>query len=410
MPQSLRISHPTAKLKARVTLPASKSESNRALIINALSGGKAKIRNLSTVDDTVLLQRLLSSRKKELYVNNAGTVMRFLTAFFCYKNDPRILTGSERMKQRPVALLVDALKEIGYDIRYMEQKGYPPVEILPIHKTPLKNKVSIPGNISSQYLSALCMIAPLLPGGLKITIVDHVASLPYLEMTLKMMAYFGIEYDWNGDAIVVGHQAYKPRSFAVEGDWSAASYWYSMAALAKEAEIELMGLKADSFQGDSVIASWMEQFGVETEFRRSSVFIRRVSKISPGFATLNFNDNPDLAPALIVLYAAKDVTAMVMGIESLKIKESDRVKALQNELLKMNCVLNEEQPGRYKLYGDLRFSSKFFQSYNDHRMAMAIAPLALLQPIVIKNASVVSKSYPSFWNDMQKAGFVIEEV
>jgi 3-phosphoshikimate 1-carboxyvinyltransferase len=395
-------------IQASILLPASKSESNRALIIDALSGHTCTLHNLSEARDTQTMQRLLHSQEHTLDVIDAGTTMRFLTAYLAATNQNKILTGTPRMCERPISILVDALRKLGADISYMNNEGFPPIYIKGIQASGVQ-QIEIRGDVSSQYISALLMVAPVLPQGLTLTLTGNIGSRPYIEMTIKQMAHFGIEVSWQGNTIIVKKQSYQPATFWVESDWSAASYWYSIAALSSQAEIELRGLKKDSLQGDSAIAGIMENLGVQTIYVEGSV--RLTKKPSQKQATVDFTHCPDLAQTVAVLCAAKDIHLTLTGIESLKIKETDRVKALQQELSKFGTTLQEVKTGVYELTRKEVWKQPGepveIDTYDDHRMAMAFAPLALMYPIVIQHPKVVVKSYPRFWEDLKKAGFVI---
>lgn len=403
---NISISHPTNIIKATIHLPSSKSESNRALVINALTDYKSDIQNISTARDTVTMNRLLQSTEQTLDVIDAGTTMRFLTALKSLGTESKILTGHKRMCERPVALLVDALRELGADIKYLNNEGYPPIQVNGIKKQ-LSNHIKIRGDVSSQYISALLMIAPKLPEGLTIELVGEIGSKPYIMMTLEMMANFGINYDFSANTIFVENQSYKPSTFYVESDWSGASYWYGVAALAHEAELELIGLKKNSLQGDSAIVEIMKQLGVDTEFRQNSVVLNKID-CSKTEVTIDFTHCPDIAQTVAVICAAKGIKLILTGVESLKIKETDRILALKKELSPFGVQILNLPDYQYELSTNGSFldnNSAFIHTYKDHRMAMAFAPLALLGTLQIEDRDVVDKSYPSFWDDLIVAGF-----
>lgn len=403
MNQAVRVTHPTGILKGKIQLPASKSEANRALIIAALSGNSSELHNLSEANDTQLLQRLLKSSEDKINAEDAGTVMRFLTAYYAITGQKKILTGTERMCHRPIKVLVDALRKLGADIAYMGQEGYPPLDLKGFRDNGV-SKLNVRSDISSQYISALLMVAPLLPNGLELELEGKIGSRPYIEMTLSLMQHFGVSADFTGNTIKVPAQEYKPATYTIEPDWSAASYWYSMVALAKEAEIELPGLREKSFQGDSAIADIMQHLGVHTEFRKDGVILTKRRYVK-NFA-YDFSDCPDLAQTIVALCAALGITLEMTGLESLRIKETDRIHALQIEVLAMRCVLAETTPGVFRMEpGLIEKRELTFRTYQDHRMAMAFAPLALLEPVQIQEPSVVRKSYPRFWDDLEKVGF-----
>jgi 3-phosphoshikimate 1-carboxyvinyltransferase len=410
---NLIISGAKEKLSGTVQLTGSKSESNRALIMQALSGGKVKVENLSLAADTVTLEEILNSKLKTpssklIDVGPAGTAMRFLTAFATLQDGEITLTGTERMKQRPVGILTDALKTLGAKIEFPGNEGFPPVRLTgPLQQK--TNKISIKGNVSSQYISALLLIAPNLPLGLHLTVEGELTSKPYVEMTLAMLEQAGIRHQWNDNTITIEAQPFKQSVIPVEPDWSAASYWYAMAALSKQADLFLPGLTPYSVQGDSQIGEIMANFGITSQFRDGGVLITKEDK-KLSRKIFDFKECPDLAQTVIVVCAALGHNATFTGLETLKIKETDRVKALQNELEKMGVKLIETN-FTYKLdCSGLNFPDKLVvQTYEDHRMAMAFAPLALvINEVEIEDHQVVEKSYPHFWEDMKKVGFKIK--
>ncbi|HXH99603.1 MAG TPA: 3-phosphoshikimate 1-carboxyvinyltransferase [Sphingobacteriaceae bacterium] len=399
------------KLSGTIQLTGSKSESNRALIMQALSMGKVKVENLSKAADTVTLENILRSEirnpKSEINVGPAGTAMRFLTAFATLQQGEITLTGTERMKQRPIGILTDALKALGAQIQFTENEGFPPVKLTgPLQQK--TNRIIIKGNVSSQYISALLLIAANLPQGLNVTIEGELTSKPYVEMTLTMLDQAGIKHTWNENTISIQHQEFNHAVIPVEPDWSAASYWYAIAALAPEAELFLPGLNAYSLQGDSQIAEIMANFGVTSQFKNGGVLITKEAK-DVTRKIFDFKECPDLAQTVIVVCAALGHDATFTGLETLKIKETDRVKALQNELEKIGVKLIEKN-FTYKLdCSGLNFPNELVvETYEDHRMAMAFAPLALvINKVQIEDQKVVEKSYPHFWEDLKKAGFEI---
>jgi len=418
----------TKNINAEIQLTGSKSECNRALIISALSKNLVKVDNLSNAADTVTLNDILNklgvegsdlrvdakrkTANSELVdVGPAGTAMRFLSAYLSAKNGNFLLTGTERMKQRPIGILAEALKTIGADISYAEAEGFPPLNI----NGPLDqktNQVRIKGDISSQYISALLMIAPVLPQGLTLEIEGELTSRPYVDMTLDMLTEVGIEHRWNGNSITIEPQAFKPGTLVVEPDWSAASYWYSIAALAEEAEINLPALKEKSLQGDSQIKNIMKIFGIATSKTERGISISNLGLSLDTNQILDLKTCPDLAQTIIVIAAALGKNMAFTGLETLKIKETDRIAALQNELAKIGVTLAENNL-IYTLNTDnLHFPDKItIATYEDHRMAMAFAPLALLiNEVEIEDMQVVEKSYPYYWEDLKKAGFEVKEI
>jgi 3-phosphoshikimate 1-carboxyvinyltransferase len=410
---SITLSHPSKKIQASIALTGSKSESNRALILQALSQGLVSVENLSQAADTQTLHHILNAQlgtqnPQHIDVGPAGTAMRFLTALLATQLGEYTLTGSQRMKERPMGILVDALQKLGAHINYIEQDGYPPLLI----KGPFeqkKAKISIQGNVSSQYISALLLIAPSLAKGLCLELEGELTSKPYVEMTLAMLHQVGIQHSWEGNQICIEQQDFKASTLVVEPDWSAASYWYALAALAQEANLSMPHLQAYSLQGDSKITELMANFGITSQFKNGELLLTKESKI-PERKIFDLNECPDLAQTLIVCCAAIGHEATFTGLETLKIKETDRIKALQTELAKIGVSLIEKNL-TYKLDCTHRVLPKKIQiaTYEDHRMAMAFAPLALLiDEVEILDPQVVAKSYPHFWDDLKTAGFEIK--
>ncbi|MEE1943754.1 3-phosphoshikimate 1-carboxyvinyltransferase [Pedobacter sp. KR3-3] len=405
------------QINTEIRLTGSKSECNRALIISALSKGTVGVENLSVAADTVTLAGSLKSvvqSPKEtngssltVDIGPAGTAMRFLTAFLSLQQGNFLLTGTERMKQRPIGILVEALQSIGAKISYAENEGFPPLHIGGPFEQSQAN-VKIKGDISSQYISALLMIAPALPQGLSLEIEGELTSKPYVEMTLAMLEQTGITHEWNENIISIAPQQFKPAKLYVEPDWSAASYWYSIAALADEAEIFLPGLNGYSLQGDSKITEIMANFGITSQFKNGGVWLKKEPK-QVERKIFDMKECPDLAQTVVVICAALGHDATFTGLETLKIKETNRVLALQTELAKIGVKFIEKNFS-YKLdCSGLHFPEKISVStYEDHRMAMAFAPLALkIAEVEIEDQHVVDKSYPYFWEDLAKAGFNI---
>ena len=383
-------------------LPASKSISNRALILNALSGNKSTLHNLSDANDTQLMLKLVGSGDKIIDVEDAGTTMRFLTAYFSATNQHKIVTGTHRMKERPIGILVDALRSLGADVEYLEKPGYPPLEIKQFsgQKT---DTLRIRGDVSSQFISALMMVAPTLPQGLSLILEGKIGSRPYIEMTASMMKLFGVACDVLDKQVNIPPRPYQPTEFTVESDWSGSSYWYAFASLARQAELRLPRLFLDSLQGDSAIMKIMESLGIQTAMDGNLVSLSKTDRMEK--ISWDFTHCPDLAQTVAVVCAAKGVEGNFTGLESLRIKETDRIAALQNELRKIGADLREEKD-HWKLIPSKKFPEKaFFNTYKDHRMAMAFAPLATIMDVEIENPSVVRKSYPRFWDDMRSLGF-----
>ena len=412
------ISKKNRHLHGDIHLDGSKSISNRALIIRALCGQHFDIKNLSTSKDSELMQALLASDSDVLDAGAAGTTFRFMTAFLSMQEGSQTLTGTDRMKQRPIGVLAEALKKLGADIEYLEKDGYPPLKINTPNSLGKISELTIPASTSSQYISALLMIAPTLPNGLTIHLQGEIVSRPYLEMTLRMMAYFGVKHGWSENSILIKPQTYQPREFTVEADWSAASYWYAMAAFADECDLTLHGLFEESMQGDSVLPKMMEAFGVECEFGKNKVRLRKSGKPPQPIFEWDFLPCPDVAQTLAVVCAGLGVHGVFTGLETLRIKETDRINALQVELAKIQCFLSL-LPGRFSKKSNKDFymlegkavveGSPIFSTYEDHRMAMAFAPLAMFGEIQIEDPTVVQKSYPAFWNDLKKTGFDVSQ-
>jgi 3-phosphoshikimate 1-carboxyvinyltransferase len=406
---SITVSHPSKIIKGVIHLTSSKSESNRALIIQALCKDSFSIDNLSISNDTVVLKSLLNSQESELSVNLAGTAMRFLTAYLSIQNKEVVLTGAQRMKERPIKVLVDVLKQMGAEISYEENEGYPPLKIC--GKKLSGDKVLIDGGISSQYVSALLMIAPKLDKGLVIEFEGEIISKPYINMTIEMMRYFGAEVQWKGNSIIVGSGNYKAKDFRVEADWSAASYWYSMVALAKEADITLFGLKEESLQGDSVTQEIYKSFGVQTEFVNGGIRLTKTEchpeLVEGEVLNIDFVNCPDIAQTVAVTSAALNIKAKLTGLKTLRIKETDRISALQKELTKLGFSIDVEGDDIVinSTEGIIDVFNQSVETYDDHRMAMAFAPLALQHSITIEDEAVVGKSYPEFWGDLGRIGF-----
>ena len=391
-----------------IYLNSSKSESNRLLIIKALSEKEITIKNLSKANDSVLLKNLLESENLVVWdAQDAGTSFRFLTSFLAIKKEHVVLSGTERMKQRPVKVLVDALNKIGAEILYLENEGFPPIYVKgKINQ--VKNKLDIPGDISSQYISSLLLIAPLLEKGIKINIEEPFYSRPYVNMTLKLMNSFGIKSEVKGNKISIKNQEFSSGSYIVESDWSAASYWYSILSISDNINnLTLQGLKKKSNQGDSVISELMKSFGVNTQYKEDGIVLTKI-KFDTQEIELDFRDCPDLAQTILVVAAYHKIKLKVFGVESLKIKETDRLLAMKNELKKIGCDFYEE--GNYWLLEKRRREiddELSIDTYKDHRMAMAFAPLASKKSIIINDPDVVVKSYPTYWEDLKKVGFII---
>lgn len=392
---------PVKDIQARIKLPASKSISNRALILNALSYSPYDIENLSDSDDTRVLLKALDSNDRHFDIGAAGTSMRFLTAFLSKTLGEWSITGSERMKQRPIRILVDALNSLGAKIEYIEKEGYPPLRIFGSALT--GGDIKLNGGVSSQYISALMMIAPYMEKGLSIQLEGKIISRPYIYMTLGMMKEYGVDAGFTANTINISPQTYSPIRFKVESDWSGASYWYEILSIAGSGNIFLEGLRKNSYQGDSKVAELFEQLGVSSSYEAGGVSLSATGNVTSRME-YNFIDQPDLAQTFAVTCCIKGIPFHFSGLESLKIKETDRIAALINELAKLGYGLTEPEEGHLTWEGERSEPQKTISiaTYEDHRMAMAFAPIALTQEITIEHPEVVSKSYPAFWEDIEK--------
>ncbi len=398
------------KLHSEIRLPASKSISNRALIIQALTKSKIRPDNLSDCDDTEVIISALDNMPEVIDIKAAGTAMRFMTAYLSATEGEHTLTGTERMKNRPIGILVDALRLLGADIEYLEKEGYPPLHI---RGAELEGGfLSIPGNISSQYISALLIIGPILRKGLELRLTGNIISRPYIDLTLHVMHEFGNKVEWTGvDTITVPPQQYQECAYTIENDWSAASYWYEMLALSDDTEsrIILPGLKDASRQGDSVVRYLFSILGVKTQIDNNTATLTRHMRTLPRF-DYDFINQPDLAQTLVVTCCILDIPFHFKGLATLKIKETDRIEALKTELKKFGYVIQDINGEELVWNGEKCEvqANPVIDTYEDHRMAMSFAPLAIkLGSICINNPEVVTKSYPHYWDDLRSAGFEI---
>lgn len=405
-------------LNTTINLPASKSISNRALLIQAMAGGKILPENLSDCDDTEVIVAALKDMPNIINIKAAGTAMRFMTAYLATTaSGEHTITGTERMQHRPISVLVDALRHLGADIEYLNEEGYPPLHI---HGKALEGGyLEVVGSVSSQYISALLMIGPMLKKGLELKLIGEIASRPYIDLTLWTMKEFGADADWTEvDTIIVKPTPYQERNYLIENDWSGSSYWYEMLALAgdMDSEIKLEGLMDGSKQGDSVVKYIFSLLGVKTEFacttsdKPTTVTLKSHHCLLPRL-DYDFTGSPDLAQTIVVTCCLMGVHFRFTGLASLKIKETDRIEALKKELSKVGYVLKDENDNTLIWNGE-RCEPTYtpIDTYEDHRMAMAFAPIAFKLPqLEINNPEVVSKSYPHFWEDLKKAGFTITE-
>ncbi len=391
-----------------IKLNSSKSESNRLIIIKALSKEKIEIKNLSNANDTSLLNNLINFNSTNTWnAEDAGTSMRFLTSYLSLTKNGALLTGTDRMKKRPIKILVEALREIGANILYKEEEGYPPINIK--RKIVQKiNNIDIRGDVSSQYISSILMIAPKLENGLGINIINPFYSKSYVKMTLSLMEVFGIKYLFSENQIIIKSQDYKGGSYTVESDWSAASYWYSILSINKDIDkINLIGLRNKSLQGDQIIAKIMSLMGIVTNFNDRGIEIRKNNSVCD-YLELDFKDCPDLAQTVLIVAAYHKIKLKIYGVESLKIKETDRLTAMKNELHKIGVSFYKKENFWILDRREKEFPKSIsIDTYKDHRMAMAFAPLASEIDITINNPEVVKKSYPMFWDDMKKVGYSI---
>ncbi|WP_440880180.1 3-phosphoshikimate 1-carboxyvinyltransferase [Tenacibaculum sp. C7A-26P2] len=407
---NLQLQTQNSTIQAKISVSGSKSESNRLLILQQLYPN-LEIDNLSDSDDTKHIQEAFLSTNEIINIGHAGTAMRFLTAFFASKEGViKILKGSERMHNRPIKVLVEALRSLGANISYLEKEGYPPLKI--IGQKLKKNQVAINSNVSSQYISALMLIAPSLPNGLNIKLTDKVTSVTYIKMTLNLINQLGVETSFKDNLITINPKSnIVNQVVTVESDWSSASYFYSLIALSKlNSSITLTAYKADSLQGDAVLGEIYEHFGVKTFFKKNSITLIKSSIHSNNTLSINLNNAPDIAQTIAVTCFGLGISCSLTGLHTLKIKETDRLEALREELTKLGAIIKVTDNSL-----ELKASNKInknidIKTYNDHRMAMAFAPLAFKTTLKINDAEVVSKSFRNFWIDMSKIGLKVEKI
>lgn len=402
-----------------IMLPASKSISNRALIIQALTKGGMMPENLSDCDDTEVIIRGLGRQSEIIDIKAAGTAMRFMTAYLSATEGEHTITGTERMKHRPIGILVDALRYLGAEIEYVGEEGYPPLRIR--GRQLEGGTLQIAGDVSSQYISALLMIAPILTKGLELKLMGNIISRPYIDLTLHLMHEFGVAAEWSDfDTIRVKPQPYQQRAYTIESDWSAASYWYEILALTDDTQskVALQGLKDGSRQGDSTVRYIFSLLGIKTSFKEKGVNGMPEALLTRHSRMLNrmdydFTNQPDLAQTLIAVCPVLGIPFHFTGLGTLKIKETDRIEAMKREMEKLGYILHEEEGTALSWTGERcePMTQPTIDTYEDHRMAMSFAPLAIkLGEIRINNPEVVSKSYPHYWADLRKAGFKIQQV
>lgn len=396
------------KVTGEIKLPASKSISNRVLIINALSYSEHAVSNVADCDDTNVMLKALESDDCNFDIGAAGTSMRFLTAFLSKIVGEWTITGTERMKNRPIRILVDALNQLGAKIEYMEKDGYPPLRIF--GSSLQGGDLSLDGSVSSQYISALLMVAPTMENGLNLTLEGNVISKPYINLTLRLLEEFGIKSSWVGNTIKIKPQEFVPKAFTVESDWSAASYWYQIAALSKDFDIELLGLHKNSYQGDSKLTEVFNKLGIVTKYTDKGVRLLKGDFVTEKLV-YNFVDQPDLAQTFVVTCCLMGIPFYFNGLQTLKIKETDRILALKNEMKKLGYLITDKNDSILEWNGERcePEAEPVIATYEDHRMAMAFAPAALkMDSITIAEPQVVSKSYPQYWEHLVSVGFGIE--
>lgn len=404
----LRLSTHSKDLSGTISVTGSKSESNRLLILQA-QFPRIEVKNLSNSDDTRVLQKALASSEDLVDIHHAGTAMRFLTACFAAREGREVvLTGSQRMQERPIGILVDALRNLGADIHYEKEEGYPPLRIR--GRKLLKKEVKVQANISSQYISALMLIAPSLPEGLEIRLQGKVTSVPYILMTLELLKQCGISGKFENNIISVFQQFSVPETeITVESDWSSASYFYSLAALSESAELRLTSYREESLQGDRIVADIYQKLGVKTTFLEGEIKLEKIPAQLPEKLELDLANSPDLAQTIAVTCFGLGVGLKMTGLHTLRIKETDRLQALKTELGKLGGEVGISADSLWLSASEEIKTDVAINTYNDHRMALAFAPLALITPIVIKDAEVVSKSFPEYWENLQQLKFSVED-
>ena len=398
-----------SNLKAQIAVTGSKSETNRLLLLQALFPNII-LNNTSNSDDSEVMQKALKGNEEIIDIHHAGTAMRFLTAYFAVSEGRElVLTGSQRMTERPIKVLVEALEQLGAKISYEKEVGYPPIRIKGQKIT--ASKVNIPANVSSQYISALLLIAPKLDNGLELTLEGEITSIPYIKMTLALLNDLDIKTSFEGNVIkVFPKKEVVSKEMVVESDWSSASYFFSLAALADEASISLTSYKENSLQGDSELVSIYKKLGVETKFDENKITLTKQQGFKFEDINLELNNTPDIAQTIVVTCLGLGIGCHLTGLHTLKIKETDRLEALRIELTKLGAIITVTNDSLTLLASSEIHHNVKIATYNDHRMAMAFAPLALKVPLIIENADVVSKSYPDFWEDMKNLGFIISQI
>ena len=403
---TVSLSHPSVKCNGKLRITGSKSETNRLLLLQALFSGLS-IENTSESDDSEVMQAALKDKTDVIDVHHAGTAMRFLTAYFAHLEGREVvLTGSQRMQERPIKILVEALRSIGASITYEKEEGYPPIIIK--GKKLTGGTVALPADISSQYISALLLIGPVLENGIQLDLVGKITSIPYINMTLSLLNNIGVQTEFKGQSIRVAPQK-KPRltTQIVESDWSSASYYFSIVALSDESEIHLTSYKKNSLQGDRVLREIYSKLGVSSSIEGQTLILKKEKVDLPNFLEWDLSKAPDIAQTIAVSCYGLGIGCKLRGLHTLKIKETDRLQALYNELTKLGAQVKVTDKSLELAAGSNFVADCSLPTYNDHRMAMAFAPLALKVPLIIENAEVVSKSYPTFWKDLEQIKFKI---
>ena len=403
---TVSLSHPSVKCNGKLRITGSKSETNRLLLLQALFSGLS-IENTSESDDSEVMQAALKDKTDVIDVHHAGTAMRFLTAYFAHLEGREVvLTGSQRMQERPIKILVEALRSIGASITYEKEEGYPPIIIK--GKKLTGGTVALPADISSQYISALLLIGPVLENGIQLDLVGKITSIPYINMTLSLLNNIGVQIEFKGQSIRVAPQK-KPRltTQIVESDWSSASYYFSIVALSDESEIHLTSYKKNSLQGDRVLREIYSKLGVSSSIEGQTLILKKEKVDLPNFLEWDLSKAPDIAQTIAVSCYGLGIGCKLRGLHTLKIKETDRLQALYNELTKLGAQVKVTDKSLELAAGSNFVADCSLPTYNDHRMAMAFAPLALKVPLIIENAEVVSKSYPTFWKDLEQINFKI---
>ena len=402
---NLQLFYKPNNFSGKISITGSKSESNRMLLLQAIYPN-IKLKNISNSDDTNAIISALESKDEVIDIHHAGTAMRFLSAYFAFKPKSKIiLTGSNRMQNRPIKILIDALRDLGAIINYIKLEGFPPIQIKGL--IPKNNLVKLSATTSSQYISALMLVAPKLSEGLTIELSGKISSLPYIKMTESLLKNIGVKVEFQNRKIIISNKKFViDQTLTIESDWSSASYFYSIAALSKKSIITLNSYNKNSLQGDSCLLDIFLKLGVSSEFKKNSLIIKKISNFKyPKLISLDLINSPDLAQTIAVTCFGLGIDCELFGLHTLKIKETDRLNAIKNELTKLGADVNVTNESIHIKSSKMLNANIKISTYEDHRMAMAFAPLAIKTPLLIEDPSVVNKSYPSFWNDIEKIGF-----